>query len=427
MSELGVVMPKTIAGFRNLIEQADRMGDMEKVADLLVLFGDFATMIDGQTAIANTNLTAANSNLTTATTDLNAAFSREMAATRDAFQVTIDGLNDDLTGARERLSTSKSIADALSSALDRRVFPSIEAQRQSQDAAAGYLKSLVGVSRIDDVDALQNALRIVADPSTDTFETLADYSRNFDTTSGVISALEKTAGFALSADEQAVNLLQTQIENTQLQSDTQIGLLRAQLDGILGLSNSLMSVGSSIAQFAGAQASQQAAAAAVSSVSLGPIEQIYKDVLGRAADAAGLAFYRNNLTAGNSSLQQIRANIAKSSEASTFNSTGVARLPSFDGGGYTGNGSRTGGLDGQGGFLSMMHPQETVTDHTRGGNSKMEAQLDVLNARIEQLTAYQKQTTINTGNTSFDLKDIRRNGVQVEPVDGAIFKTDEVA
>jgi hypothetical protein len=427
MSELGVVMPKTIAGFRNLIEQADRLGDMEKVADLLVLFGDFATMIDGQTAIANTNLTAANSNLTTATTDLNAAFSREMAATRDAFQVTIDGLNDDLTGARERLSTSKSIADALSSALDRRVFPSIEAQRQSQDAAAGYLKSLVGVSRIDDVDALQNALRIVADPSTDTFETLADYSRNFDTTSGVISALEKTAGFALSADEQAVNLLQTQIENTQLQSDTQIGLLRAQLDGILGLSNSLMSVGSSISQFAGAQASQQAAAAAVSSVSLGPIEQIYKDVLGRAADAAGLAFYRNNLTAGNSSLQQIRANIAKSSEASTFNSTGVARLPSFDGGGYTGNGSRTGGLDGQGGFLSMMHPQETVTDHTRGGNSKMEAQLDVLNARIEQLTAYQKQTTINTGNTSFDLKDIRRNGVQVEPVDGAIFKTDEVA
>jgi tape measure domain-containing protein len=427
MSELGVVMPKTIAGFRNLIEQADRLGDMEKVADLLVLFGDFATMIDGQTAIANTNLTAANSNLTTATTDLNAAFSREMAATRDAFQVTIDGLNDDLTGARERLSTSKSIADALSSALDRRVFPSIEAQRQSQDAAAGYLKSLVGVSRIDDVDALQNALRIVADPSTDTFETLADYSRNFDTTSGVISALEKTAGFALSADEQAVNLLQTQIENTQLQSDTQIGLLRAQLDGILGLSNNLMSLGSSISQFAGAQASQQAAAAAVSSVSLGPIEQIYKDVLGRAADAAGLAFYRNNLTAGNSSLQQIRANIAKSSEASTFNSTGVARLPSFDGGGYTGNGSRTGGLDGQGGFLSMMHPQETVTDHTRGGNSKMEAQLDVLNARIEQLTAYSKQTTINTGDASFDLKDIRRNGVRVEPVDGAIFKTDEVA
>jgi lambda family phage tail tape measure protein len=41
-------------------------------------------------------------------------------------------------------------------------------------------------------------------------------------------------------------------------------------------------------------------------------------------------------------------------------------LGSFAGGGYTGNGPRSGGLDGQGGFLAIMHPRETVTDHTRG-------------------------------------------------------------
>jgi hypothetical protein len=42
-------------------------------------------------------------------------------------------------------------------------------------------------------------------------------------------------------------------------------------------------------------------------------------------------------------------------------------IPSFDGGGSTGNGARRGGLDGRGGFLAMMHPRETVTDHTKGG------------------------------------------------------------
>lgn len=42
--------------------------------------------------------------------------------------------------------------------------------------------------------------------------------------------------------------------------------------------------------------------------------------------------------------------------------------PSFDGGGYTGNGSRSGGLDGKGGFWAMMHPQETVIDHTKSGS-----------------------------------------------------------
>lgn len=41
-------------------------------------------------------------------------------------------------------------------------------------------------------------------------------------------------------------------------------------------------------------------------------------------------------------------------------------VPSFAGGGYTGNGPRSGGLDGKGGFWAMMHPQETVHDWTKG-------------------------------------------------------------
>ena len=38
----------------------------------------------------------------------------------------------------------------------------------------------------------------------------------------------------------------------------------------------------------------------------------------------------------------------------------------FDGGGYTGDGPRSGGLDGKGGFMAMLHPHETVIDHTKG-------------------------------------------------------------
>jgi hypothetical protein len=44
----------------------------------------------------------------------------------------------------------------------------------------------------------------------------------------------------------------------------------------------------------------------------------------------------------------------------------IPGLKSFDGGGYTGPGSRIGGLDGKGGYLAMLHPNETVLDHTRG-------------------------------------------------------------
>lgn len=44
----------------------------------------------------------------------------------------------------------------------------------------------------------------------------------------------------------------------------------------------------------------------------------------------------------------------------------LAALMSFDGGGYTGSGARAGGLDGKGGFMAMLHPNETVLDHSKG-------------------------------------------------------------
>lgn len=40
------------------------------------------------------------------------------------------------------------------------------------------------------------------------------------------------------------------------------------------------------------------------------------------------------------------------------------RLFTYAGGGYTGNNPRSGGLDGQGGFFAILHPQESVVDHT---------------------------------------------------------------
>jgi len=43
------------------------------------------------------------------------------------------------------------------------------------------------------------------------------------------------------------------------------------------------------------------------------------------------------------------------------------KAQSFEGGGFTGRGARAGGLDGKGGRMAMVHPNETVIDHTKGG------------------------------------------------------------
>lgn len=52
--------------------------------------------------------------------------------------------------------------------------------------------------------------------------------------------------------------------------------------------------------------------------------------------------------------------------AATIAAKSLSAMPSFDGGGFTGDDPRSGGLDGKGGFLAMMHPKEVVSDLTKG-------------------------------------------------------------
>jgi hypothetical protein len=48
---------------------------------------------------------------------------------------------------------------------------------------------------------------------------------------------------------------------------------------------------------------------------------------------------------------------------------GAQTLASFEGGGHVGGRSRSGGMDNKGGVLAMLHPNESVIDHTKGGSS----------------------------------------------------------
>jgi len=67
-------------------------------------------------------------------------------------------------------------------------------------------------------------------------------------------------------------------------------------------------------------------------------------------------------------VQSIAGGINKFFAGASGTATASASVPSvesMDGGGYTGSGSRSGGLDGRGGFMAMLHPRETVVDHTK--------------------------------------------------------------
>ena len=63
-------------------------------------------------------------------------------------------------------------------------------------------------------------------------------------------------------------------------------------------------------------------------------------------------------------------NVASRLNLPSLPTFGGVSVPSFEGGGYTGNGPRSGGVDGRGGFPAILHPRETVIDHTRAGGSR---------------------------------------------------------
>lgn len=76
-------------------------------------------------------------------------------------------------------------------------------------------------------------------------------------------------------------------------------------------------------------------------------------------------------------------------------------MPSFDGGGFTGSGSRSGGRDGKGGFLALLHPNESVIDHSKGGASSGSSSPSMIQINVQNNASgdgYQASATSTESN-----------------------------
>jgi len=89
-------------------------------------------------------------------------------------------------------------------------------------------------------------------------------------------------------------------------------------------------------------------------------------------------------------------------------------LTSFDGGGYTGSGGRSGGVDGKGGFPAILHPNETVVDHTKGqsmGGSPINVTLNISTGVAQTVrTEIQSMLPMITNATKAAIVDAKQRG-----------------
>ena len=110
--------------------------------------------------------------------------------------------------------------------------------------------------------------------------------------------------------------------------------------------------------------------------------------------------------------------MAAASVAAGMAQVSAIRSQSFDGGGFTGRGSRSGGVDGKGGFNAILHPNETVIDHTKGGGQGV-----VVNQTINISTGVQQTVRAEMQNLLPQIQEAAKGAVLAERRRGGGYST----
>lgn len=254
-------------------------------------------------------------------------------------------------------------------------------------------QALVGLEAITEgqlTEAEQQvaALRALYDVSDEGFATIEDAIASMESETAKADQLEREIDTLEKWRDRQIEILENQLDAAQAQADTALGINDALLsvaDALVGLGVSMGSLGSFVSTMSPNDIRNQAIAA-------------------QSGDTSALWAYEQRI------LNTDRSDL-KPWETAVFDDLNGQ---GFAGGGYTGDGPRTGGLDGEGGRLTLIHPQESVIDHygkPKGvdTNAELVREIRRLGDRLMALEEHARETKVNTGRSARTLADWDRN------------------
>lgn len=441
-ADLGLTMPALDAGARNayrsMVELAAGQdlsitANAKAYASLLALQGPMNELAPAFDAVA-VSATAALKDMRAAalesaskgSADAMAALERAVGAQRKLRQVARDTAAD---GVREITS----VFDILRSSI-KELYGTVDSTAQMQAAQArAFISAAVATAQstgyLPDSKALADAITAAKGSTT---ESASQFERDFAalTLAGDLTQLEALSKSQLTEAQQMLKIADDQL--TAL--DGVLELARLQLDEANGINTSVLSVKDAVDQLAAAILSQKtttaqmARASAASYVSTLPadktynataatltserdraVQAIYTSVLGRSADAGGLADYSgSSLT-----LSQITANIESSAEAAAralsvsyqnaFNSAVnsslglTSTIKAFASGGTHSGGLRIVGENGPEleatGPSRIFNASQTSAMLSGGNTDRLEALVEGLTKEVQRL-----QSIVDDGN-----------------------------
>lgn len=415
---------------------------------------------DEKTALAAAMTAAEN-----AMSGLSRSVSAEKAAMQKTYDKAVEAVQKrqeiERQAAQDSVDAATESANAIKGVYDRLKSAAESAQSMTRIQAQSVLSSALAFAQkggsLTKVADLDRALQTVAEPSEDLFASFVDYQRDQAATANTINALAATAGDqksvaeltlaalkanAAAVDENARRELAVMASNhaDDLQRlDDLVTNSQRQIDALKGVDTSVYSVGQAIEKLSTAigniRVSQPSSSSPSSSVSVpsvpavtavtpavpstpvpavvdpatAALENLYMTVLGRQADAGGMAYWRAALLQG-ASLSSITEAFIRSDEYQNR----LKGIPGYASGGDHAGGWRIVGENGP--ELEATGPSRIFTaQQTRamlqgGGSNELVAEVRRLNATVEKLQASSKNIEGSTGRTAELIDNISGGG-----------------
>lgn len=311
---VNITLPATRDGFRDLVESMDKTTEagQEQIATLFSLQGQADAYYDileqrmqqATQALAEAQAAMLNGAMAT----LQRAAKREQDALADAYAARTASLNASLATSQSAVSSLTSMATNLTSALRTLQGQSDAATSVLYGQATATLESAAAIARaggsLANFQGLDQAVSTVAGNSAGKYGDWLSFARDQGRSTALINELSITAGDQLTNAEKSVKSLQDQLDLSKKAYDfqvkaiqSQLDLAQAQLDGINGIDNTLLSLAEALKQFSEAVGvARPGGTGAVNADSL--IDAAYKAVLGRAPDKAGADYWKQQLGSG---------------------------------------------------------------------------------------------------------------------------------
>ncbi|WP_062381977.1 tape measure protein [Pseudomonas abietaniphila] len=304
----GLNLPDSKPAFRALVEGIDvtTAAGQAMFATLMGLASSansYYTALDQTAKDALQAAADASQKLVDAATAANSTLVRSLNAQKAS-------INDMLTTANTRVSDLTSVSSGLSTALKALRGDSDDAVKMLRSQAQATLQSALAIARaggsLAGFEGLTDALDTVGSNNTDLYSSLEDFNRDQGRTANVVAELNKLNGKQLTSAQQTVKTLQDQLDRL----DDQLAFAQQQLDALNGVDNSVLSVKDAV------NAMNAAVVAALGGIggknltapqSSSLIDTAYQSVYGSGytADAAGKAYWQQQLASGAISVEQL--------------------------------------------------------------------------------------------------------------------------